>query len=72
MSADTYSHVIGPGGSDSFAARVTGYIAAWKSMPRSVRHVIVVRDIPQNDWSTMGCVQRAIARAPTGGTANTN
>lgn len=69
VSADAYSHVIGPGGSDSFAARVTGYIAAWKSMPRSVRHVIVVRDVPQNDWSTMGCVQRAIAKHRPAGPA---
>ena len=36
VSGAAYSHVIGPGGSDSFAARVTGYIAAWKSMLRSV------------------------------------
>jgi hypothetical protein len=49
------------GGRSSFAADVAGYRQAWTALPRSVRHVIVLRDNPQVPDATLPCVEKAIA-----------
>jgi hypothetical protein len=49
-------------GQSAFDARLAGYIAAWKALPASVRHVVVIRDVPWNRNNTGDCVKRAIAR----------
>jgi hypothetical protein len=58
--------VVVPAGHDKFAAAIRGYASAWKALPPSVRHVVVLRDTPKGDPRTLGCVQRAIDahRAP--------
>jgi SGNH domain (fused to AT3 domains) len=48
-------------GEDQFAAKVRGYIEEWKAFPRSVRHIIVIRDDPRTSYKTAGCVMRARA-----------
>jgi hypothetical protein len=40
---------------------VAGYVAAWKSLPASVRRVVVVRDNPKGAHGVLGCVEAAIA-----------
>jgi hypothetical protein len=47
-------------GRDEFHARVLGHIRAWRSLPSSVRHVIVIRDTPYTRFTVDGCVSQAI------------
>jgi hypothetical protein len=49
-------------GQSVFDAEVAGYLAAWKALPRTVRHLVVIRDTPQIGSGTLGCVERAMAR----------
>ena len=51
--------VVVPSGRDMFAAEVTGYIDAWNALPRSVKHIIVIRDTPKVHGDTLDCVGRA-------------
>jgi hypothetical protein len=48
-------------GRSKFATAVAGYVAAWKSLPASVRRVVVVRDNPKGAHGVLGCVEAAIA-----------
>jgi len=54
-----------PGFEDAarFAEKERGIRAAWDALPRSVRHVIVVRDVPKATIYTMPCVEDALAQA---------
>ncbi len=54
------------GGRSEFETSVAGYLAAWKALPTTVRHIIVIRDTPKVLWTTDTCVARAqaAARAP--------
>lgn len=42
--------------------QIQGYLAAWRRLPASVRHVIVIRDTPQVTTRTPGCIDRAVRR----------
>jgi hypothetical protein len=48
-------------GQSEFDAEVDGYQAAWKTLPRSVRRIVVIRDTPKMVTDTPGCVMRAHA-----------
>jgi hypothetical protein len=61
MSNHPGKQVTRPGQSQQ-AARVEGILAAWKQLPPSVKHIIVIRDGPFSTPSTLPCVERAIAR----------
>jgi hypothetical protein len=54
--------VVVPRGRNEFKARVAGYIGAWKALPRSVEHVVVIRDSPKMRPDTLACVESAMAR----------
>jgi hypothetical protein len=56
-------------GHNGFADTVTADLRALKSLPASVRHVIVVRDQPKSTYGTRDCVQRAIRRRQAAGVA---
>jgi hypothetical protein len=43
-------------------AEVAGYTDAWKALPPSVKHIIVIRDTPYARYSTLTCVQQAVAK----------
>jgi peptidoglycan/LPS O-acetylase OafA/YrhL len=60
--------VIAPG-RDQLAAQRAGYVAAWKALPASVKHVVVLRDTPKALGDTDTCVTRAIAHHAPAGTA---
>jgi hypothetical protein len=45
----------------AFAAQVTGYRRAWRALPKSVKHIIVMRDNPQITIGTFNCIRRAVA-----------
>ena len=50
-----------------YSREVEGYLAAWRSLPASVKKIVVIRDTPARPGGTRGCVERAIARrAPAG------
>jgi lysophospholipase L1-like esterase len=46
----------------AFEAEVRGYVDAWRALPVSVRHIVVIRDNPQLDPNTLGCIESALAR----------
>ena len=53
--------VVAPRGADQLTAQVAGYTGAWMALPRSVQHVIVIRDTPKMRGTTLGCIERAMA-----------
>jgi hypothetical protein len=48
-------------GQDAFTAQVDGYREAWRSLPASVKHIVVLRDTPRFRRSTFECIDNAIA-----------
>jgi peptidoglycan/LPS O-acetylase OafA/YrhL len=46
-----------------YAAQVNGYLNAWAALPKTVHHLIVIRDTPRQflRGATAACVQQAIA-----------
>ncbi len=61
--------VIAPRGRDQFAAQVTGYQNAWKTLPASVRHIVVIRDTPKMHGTTLACIETAMSRHAHAGSA---
>ena len=53
--------VIPPRGQGRFEAAVRGYMRAWRELPASVRHIVVIRDSPKLERDTGRCVERAMA-----------
>jgi peptidoglycan/LPS O-acetylase OafA/YrhL len=49
-----------PKGRTMFEAKVNGVRNAWKTLPDSVRHIVVIRDTPRIATDTVDCVSRAI------------
>ena len=50
-------------------AQERGYVRAWRSLPRTVRRIVVIRDTPGSGPATRACVNRAIARRIDAGRA---
>jgi SGNH domain (fused to AT3 domains) len=48
-------------GKTRFATQVSGFLDAWHALPRSVKHIVVIRDSPGPGVGTAACVARAIA-----------
>lgn len=44
------------------AAEVVGYLRAWRSLPESVRQIVVLRDTPKRPASALRCVMNAITK----------
>jgi hypothetical protein len=59
--ASKTSVVVPPGG-DAFATEARGYRRLWRSLPHSIRHIVVLRDVPRMHHSTQACIERAMAR----------
>jgi hypothetical protein len=49
--------------------KIAGFIKAWKALPKSVKHIIVIRDTPLIGHSTLECVRRAKEKGRDAGTA---
>jgi hypothetical protein len=56
-------------GQSQAAARLKGIISAWKALPPTVEHIIVIRDDPFIRLSTLPCVERAIRKRIDAGRA---
>jgi peptidoglycan/LPS O-acetylase OafA/YrhL len=54
------SKVSAGAGRSMFAAQVDGYRRAWRALPSSVEHVVIIRDSPTMPGTTLACVERAI------------
>jgi peptidoglycan/LPS O-acetylase OafA/YrhL len=64
---DTGTKWVIPRGRDAFATEVAGFIRAWKTLPQTVKHIVVIRDTPKNRESTLACVEQAmLARRDAG------
>jgi hypothetical protein len=61
--------VVATGGRSAFATNVAGYRAAWRALPRTVQHVVVIRDTPKAPAGTGGCIEWARAAGRPPGTA---
>ena len=49
--------------------QIQGYLRAWRALPRTVRQIIVLRDVPFSSTNTSTCVERAMRRRRPAGTA---
>lgn len=52
-----------PPGKSEFAAKVAGFTGAWATLPGTVRHIVVIRDVPGTADATFDCVARAVTAA---------
>ncbi|MBW3607925.1 MAG: acyltransferase [Actinobacteria bacterium] len=50
-----------PRGRTMFEAKVNGVRKAWRKLPDSVKHIVVIRDTPRIAGDTVDCMDRAIA-----------
>ena len=48
-------------GKDNFETQVAGHIALWRSLPATIRRIVVIRDTPRSSAASALCVQRAFA-----------
>lgn len=55
-------HVVAPKGANTREVQIRGYIAAWKALPATVTHVIVIRDTPYDRGHTGECIMQARKR----------
>ena len=67
-SAHASSAVIPRAGRRAYDDQIAGYIRGWQALPPSVKHVIVIRDVPLSAPGEADCVARAIARRLPAGT----
>ena len=49
-----------PPGRTMFEAKVNGVRNAWRTLPDTVKHIVVIRDTPRVASETVDCVERAI------------
>jgi SGNH domain (fused to AT3 domains) len=61
------ARVLAAGGGSQFASTVAGDVAALKSLPLTVKHVIVIRDAIKSTYQTPSCVRRALRRHQAAG-----
>jgi hypothetical protein len=48
-------------GQTGLGIKVDGFARAWKGLPRTVKHVVVIRDTPVISDGTVACVRRVVA-----------
>ncbi|UTI62514.1 acyltransferase [Paraconexibacter antarcticus] len=58
-----------PRGKTSAQAKLDGYRAGWAAFPKTVKHVIVLRDTPKVHTDTLDCVDAAHTAGEAAGTA---
>ncbi len=56
-----------PPGRTMFEAKVNGFRNAWKLLPDTVKHIVVIRDTPKSVSDTVDCIDRAIAAGERAG-----
>jgi hypothetical protein len=51
---------VGPG-ETSFGIKTAGFRSVWRALPKTVKHVIVLRDVPQSTNPQFNCVDKVVA-----------
>ena len=59
--------VIALPGQSRMEAWVAGITSAWDALPATIKHIIVIRDVPFIKEDTLACVERAIAKREDAG-----
>ena len=62
VGANSGAGVVAADGHTMRTTKIDGYDAAWKSIPKSVRHIYVLRDVPHANNNTTECVAGAVHR----------
>ncbi len=62
FTSDHPGPVVRAPGQSPLAAQVAGITGAWNALPATVKHIIVIRDIPYVHEDTLACIEAAIAR----------
>ena len=68
VSGNTGAGAAVPRGQSRFEVKTAGYMNAWRGLPASIEHIVVLRDPPHNRETTAACVERAIERRKPAGT----
>ena len=68
VSEDHEPFVAAPG-SSAREQQMAGFAAAWRALPDTVKHIVVIRDVTYERPSTPGCVDRAVRRHRDAGLA---
>jgi hypothetical protein len=66
--AETSGKVQTAPGQREFAAEVAGYERAWRTLPRTVKHILIMRDTPETPMGTLDCISRAMDHHQRAGT----
>jgi hypothetical protein len=69
VAANAGSRVVAKGALNSFESTIEGDVAALKSLPATVKHVIVIRDAVKSTYLTPACISRAIRSGRSPGRA---
>jgi peptidoglycan/LPS O-acetylase OafA/YrhL len=64
VAAHAGAGVLSPPDSDPFAVKRDGYASAWRALPPTVKHIVVIRDTPRMRGGTLDCVQEAMSDGP--------
>jgi len=67
VAAHFSARVVPAPGQTAFDAAVAGDLAAWRELPPTVKHIVVLRDPPDAGRGTAPCVQAAIDRRQQAG-----
>ena len=59
--------VVVPEGSTERRTKLRGFRAAWRRMPDTVRHIVVIRDTPYVTFKTFDCIDRVRSRGGNAG-----
>jgi hypothetical protein len=59
--------VVVPAGHSELDTKVAGFHAAWKALPSSIKHIVVIRDTPLVGFQANECVRRAKAKGRNAG-----
>lgn len=60
--------VVVPRGRSEWSTKVRGFRDAWRGLPDTVRHIVIIRDTPYVTSRTPDCVTRAMRRKKNAGT----
>jgi hypothetical protein len=58
-----------PPGVSQIDAEMKGYVDAWAALPATVKQIVVIRDVPYNNYKTNDCIARAVRRRRSPGIA---
>ncbi|MEY2442457.1 MAG: hypothetical protein QOJ46_1883 [bacterium] len=54
--------VVVPGGSTERETKIAGFLAAWRELPATIEHIVVIRDTPIVGFNANECVRKAKAK----------